>query len=141
MAAVPAGTVGSHSMERTGMNDTSYLIAVEIEATLPLADVVTQLQAAYDAGAAGWFEVTPTQTPGLLVLFLRSAVDTDADLLVQRMSLGTDVRIAACEQLAAELGAVDNATTCALAAELASGRARCIDFGSGVLARVGTATP
>ena len=123
--------------ERLTMDDSSYLIAVEIEAVMPLHDLREGLQAAYDAGADGRFQIVATKTPGFMILFLRSTTEEDAAYLLKRMGGEIDVRQAARLQLAAELGEIDNEATSAVVAALLSGEgARCVEFGGDALDHV-----
>lgn len=60
-----------------------------------------KLQAAYDAGAAGSFNLLP-QGEGVKIVFERQYSD-DAEYIEQRMANGTTLQRAVCEQLADEL--------------------------------------
>jgi hypothetical protein len=112
------------------MEASTYLIAVEIEALMPLADVRAGLQAAYDAGADGRFQILPTMAPGFMILFLRTTSEDDASYLLSRMNAEVDVRQSARLQLAEELCSAENAATLAVVAALRSGEgARCVEFG------------
>lgn len=89
------------------------------------------LQSAYDAGAAGWFQVIDVSESHQLVQFNRSSAE-DAEYIAHRVGpLNEDVSQAAAEQLASEL---EDATQSQLIAPiidaLKGGRYTVFEFGT-----------
>lgn len=75
-----------------------YFIEIVV---LPIANLVAKLQAAYDNGAAGFFDTKQT-ADGIKVSFERNLAD-DLDYIELHMMSGATQHQAACKQLAREL--------------------------------------
>lgn len=109
-----------------------YYIAVEVEATGPMADLTAALQRAYDGGIAGNFQVLVTHGPSYMAIFER-IIEADSERIRARASAtDTSIERAAQHQLAAELvernvGAVARPVIDVLN----EGDAQCFDYGPG----------
>ena len=122
------------------MDKFSYLILVEMSAMGPMSDLVAALQAGYDAGAAGSFQVVPTRQPGYLVTFLRTVADDDLEYLRARLERGSaSLVLAAVHQLGAELQHGVRDTARPVVEALLNGDAQVVDF-NGVLTKACAAT-
>ena len=106
-----------------------YHIAVEVEATGPIADLTAALQRAYDGGAAGDFQVLVTRAPTYMVIFERS-VDDDEEYVSKRADSGQlSIEYAAMQQLAAELIEGDVGSVAQpVVDDLVNGDAQCFDY-------------
>ena len=80
-----------------------YYIAVEVEATGPIADLTACLQRAYDCGTAGDFQVLVTRAPTYMVIFERSVADDSEYVSKRAESPDVSIETAAMQQLADEL--------------------------------------
>lgn len=111
------------------MDQYSYLIMVEVPAKGPMEDLVKALQLAYDAGAAGRFEVIVTREPGYMVTFLRSTAEDDTTYLLAQLNDGADtIELAAMRQLGEELKDGVGQAAAAVIQDLLNGDAQVIDF-------------
>lgn len=109
-----------------------YYIAVEVEATGPIADLTASLQRAYDGGAAGDFQVLVTRAPTYMVIFERNVAD-DSEYVSKRADSGeVSIENAAMQQLAVELIKGDIGTVAQpVVVVLLNGDAQCFDYGIG----------
>lgn len=89
-----------------GPIDDTYTITVKLHLAVPLKTIVDDLQAAFDSGAAGCFDVYPETPAGdaeRTIVFTRYAYE-DEEYVEPRTEGGkVPVETAACLQLAAEL--------------------------------------
>lgn len=112
-----------------------YFIAVETRAQDFVNDLVKDLQAAFDGGAAGFFQVIKSRSSTCFVLFERDAGE-DHDVIRERVGKAPDLDLTfhLAQQLAAELveGGVAGAAIDVVDA-LRDGQAQIFDFGAGSL--------
>lgn len=114
-----------------------YIIAVEVEQLTSLQDLVRTLQACFDEGAAGFFQVLNTTAPSFVVLFERDAAE-DAEYLCKRLGMdpATPTEQHAMQQLADELSEASDAHIVGeIVAGLTERRATVFDFGSQALSQ------
>lgn len=119
-----------------------YYIAVEIEATGPIADLTASLQRAFDGGAAGDFQVLVTRAPSYMVIFERKVAD-DAEYVSKRADApNVSIERATMQQLAAELTEGDaGAGVQPVIDALNEGDAQTFDFGLGAFAAMAEYKP
>ena len=108
-----------------------YFIAVEVEATGPMTELVSALRSAYDIGPAGNFNVLVTKAPTYMVVFERDS-EEDAQYVSKRAESGEAIEKAAMQQLAAELEEADaGALVQPIIDDLRNGDAQCFDYAIG----------
>ena len=111
-----------------------YFIAVEVEATGPIADLTAALQRAFDGGAAGAFQVLVTHAPSYMVIFERESDDNGEYVSKRASSPDVSIETAAMQQLAAELVDGDiGSFALPMVSVLQNGDAQCFDFGAGAM--------
>lgn len=112
-----------------------YFIAVETRVQDSITDLVKDLQAAFDGGAAGFFQVIKSRSSTCFVLFERDAGD-DQEIIRERLGRAPDLELNfhLAQQLAAELveGGAAGAAVDVIDA-LRDGQAQVFDFGAGTL--------
>ncbi|CAE6795638.1 hypothetical protein R70006_05060 [Paraburkholderia domus] len=104
-------------IECTGDGGT-YSISAVVKTDAPIRQLRSDLQAAYDHGAAGFFEIEEIDSSTKRIVFERQFGE-DYEMLVDRIAKGSEVSRAACEQLADEFSELSPEGSC-LAAVLAS---------------------
>lgn len=108
-----------------------YYIAVPVQRIAEAPVLAQALQSAYDAGAAGWFQVIDVSESHQLVQFDRSSAE-DVEYIAHRVdAFNEDVGRATAEQLTSKL---EDATELQLIAPiidaLKSGRCKVFEFGT-----------
>jgi len=108
-----------------------YFIAVPVPRLAEAPVLAQALQSAYDAGAAGWFQVIDVSESHQLVQFNRSSAE-DAEYIAHRVGpLNEDVSQAAAEQLASELeDATESQLIAPIIDALKGGRCTVFEFGT-----------
>ena len=89
----------------------TYFIAVVIKTEAPVRDLSASLQAAYDQGAAGFFNVWEIDTATKRIVFERQFGD-DHEMLAGRVAGGVGLVQAAAEQIAAEFAELSPGDGC-----------------------------
>lgn len=119
-----------------------YFIAVEIDAYGPIGDLTAALQAAFDGGADGDYQVVVTRVPSFMVIFKRS-VANDAEYVSKRIGFSDmSAEDASMQQLADELveGGLSDVGM-PIVEDLRNRCAHCFDYGNGAFEAMATFTP
>jgi hypothetical protein len=117
-------------------------VDLAIEAYGPIGDLTATLQAAYDGGADGDYQVIVTRSPSFMVIFKRS-VANDAEYVSKRIGFSDlSAEDAAMQQLADELvegGLAEIGMP--IVEDLRNSCAHCFDYGNGAFEALATFTP